>query len=153
MAKINTVQRVEEIVKPFAEELGLSIWDITYKKEGSDWYLRIFIDKDGGVSIDDCVEVSRLMNPILDKEDYIDEPYTFEVSSPGVERLLRKEWHYKKAIGETVFIKTFKPYNGTKELYGTLDKFYEDHVIISLDDEAIKIKREDIAICRIHEEF
>ncbi|MDE5605128.1 MAG: ribosome maturation factor RimP, partial [Eubacterium sp.] len=102
MAGKNTVQRVEEIVAPFAAELSVSLWDITFTKEGTDWYLRIFIDKEGGVSIDDCVDLTHAVTKPLDEADPISQSYMLEVSSPGVERELKKDWHFEKYIGSAV---------------------------------------------------
>ena len=98
----NTVKTVWEIVEPLAKELGLSIWDVRFLKEGSSWYLRIFIDKDGGVSIDDCVDLTHAINKPLDEADPIEQAYFLEVSSPGVERDLVRDEHFNAYIGEKI---------------------------------------------------
>ena len=106
----NTVKTVWEIVEPFAQELGLKIWDVRFLKEGSSWYLRIFIDKDGGVSIDDCVDLTHAINKPLDEADPIEQAYFLEVSSPGVERDLVRDEHFTAYIGEKIKLNKFEIY-------------------------------------------
>ena len=134
MAKQNTVQRVEEIVTPFAEELGLEIWDVTFKKEGSDWYLRIFIDKEGGVSIDDCVDLTHAVSKPLDDEDPISQNYTLEISSPGVERELKKDSHFEKYIGSPVMLRTIRPIDNVRDFNGTLTSYEDKKITVTLQD-------------------
>ena len=134
MAKQNTVQRVEEIVTPFAEELGLEICDITFKKEGSDWYLRIFIDKDGGVGIDDCVDLTHAVSKPLDEADPISQNYMLEISSPGVERELKRDEHFKKYIGSPVMVRTIRPVDGVRDFNGTLVAYENKALTIELQD-------------------
>ena len=106
--KGNTVSKVYEIVSPFAKELGLEIWDIRFVKEGTDWYLRIFIDKQGGVSIDDCVDLTHAVTKPLDDADPISQSYLLEVSSPGVERELVTDAHFEKYIGSDVMLRLIR---------------------------------------------
>ncbi len=120
----------EELAAPVCEEEGVYIYDSEYKKEGGNYYLRLFIDKEGGVTIDDCERVSRRLNDILDEKDFIPEAYIFEVSSPGMDRKLSRDWHFEKAIGCDVEIKLFAPFEGSKVLEGTLVGY--DHSLISL---------------------
>ncbi len=120
----------EELAAPVCEEEGVYIYDSEYKKEGGNYYLRLFIDKEGGVTIDDCERVSRRLNDILDEKDFIPEAYIFEVSSPGMDRKLSRDWHFEKAIGCDVEIKLFAPFEGSKVLEGTLVGY--DHALISL---------------------
>lgn len=105
--KGNTVSRVTEIITPYAHQLGLEIWDVRFAKEGTDWYLRIFIDKDGGISIDDCVDLTHAITKPLDEADPISQSYTLEVSSPGVERELTADAHFEKYIGSNVMVSLF----------------------------------------------
>lgn len=133
MAKPNTVRRVEEIVKPFAEELGLSIWNVTYKKEGANWYLRIFIDKEGGVNIDDCVNLTHAVSKPLDEADPIPQNYTLEISSPGVERELTREEHFNANIGNAVFLRTIRPIEGVRDFKGTLKDYADKKITLELD--------------------
>ncbi len=137
MAKQNTVQKVEEIVKPFADELGLEIWDITFKKEGSEWYLRIFIDKEGGVNIDDCVDLTHAVSKPLDDADPISQNYMLEISSPGVERELKRDEHFAKYIGSPVMVRTIRPVDGTRDFCGTLTKYENKQLSVELQDGSV----------------
>ena len=116
--KGNTVSRVTEIITPYAEELGLDIWDVRFAKEGTDWYLRIFIDKEGGISIDDCVDLTHAVTKPLDEADPISQSYTLEVSSPGVERGLTADKHFEKYIGADVMVRLLSPVNTVRDYAG-----------------------------------
>ena len=132
----NTVKIVWDIVEPFAEELGLKIWDVRFLKEGSSWFLRIFIDKDGGVSIDDCVDLTHAINKPLDEADPIEQAYFLEVSSPGVERDLVRDEHFTAYIGEKIKVKMIRPVEGKREFNGILSDYSDGNITISLDDES-----------------
>ena len=132
----NTVKAVWEIVEPFASELGLRIWDVRFLKEGASWYLRIFIDKDGGVSIDDCVDLTHLINKPLDEADPIEQAYFLEVSSPGVERDLVRDEHFAAFIGEKIKVKMIRPVEGKREFSGILDSYDDGNITIRLADES-----------------
>lgn len=134
MAKPNTVKRVEEIITPYAKNLGLEIWDVRFAKEGSDWYLRIFIDKDGGISIDDCVDLTHAISKPLDEEDPIPQAYTLEVSSPGVERELTRKEHFEKYIGSPIFLRTIRAIDGVRDFKGTLESFEDNKIKVILPD-------------------
>lgn len=136
MAKQNTVQRVEEIVKPFADELGLQLWDIKFAKEGSDWYLRIFIDKDGGVSIDDCVDLTHAITKPLDEADPISQSYMLEVSSPGVERELTKDEHFEKFIGSPVMLRLIRAVDGVRDFKGVMTSYENKKITVKLIDDS-----------------
>ena len=145
--------KTEELLKPITDECGVRIYDVEWVKEGSDYYLRAYIDKDGGVDIDDCEKVSRAFNEVLDREDYIEEAYIFEVSSPGLGRTLKKDRHLQQSIGEEVEIRFYKPvedpFGGSakcKELIGVLKGFTADAVTVANEAGAeAQILRSDIA--------
>ncbi len=121
----NTVAAVRSIVEPIAAEMGLSIWDIRFLKEGSQWYLRIFIDKPNGISIDDCVDFTHAINAPLDDADPIEQAYLLEVSSPGIERELTRPEHFEKSIGKKIMVKTIRPVDGQREFKGILESYDE----------------------------
>ena len=124
MKKSEIEERVREIAEKAADSLDLILWDVEYVKEGSDYYLRIYIDKEGGVDIDDCVEMNKRMDPELDKANFIEDAYILEVSSPGLTRKLKTERDYDLSIGRLVHIKLYKAVSGDKEIIATL-KGYE----------------------------
>lgn len=143
MAKIE--EKVEQLVKDPIEKLGYSLYDVEYVKEGPEYYLRIYIDKESGINLNDCEKVSNEINEILDKADYIKEQYYLEVSSPGIERKLRKDKHLEQNISKNVEIKLFKKdNNGKKEYTGKLKAFNQEEIIIETDKE-IAIERKNIA--------
>lgn len=143
MAKIE--EKVEQLVKDPIEKLGYSLYDVEYVKEGPEYYLRIYIDKESGIDLNDCEKVSNGINEILDKADYIKEQYYLEVSSPGIERKLRKDKHLEQNISKNVEIKLFKKdNNGKKEYTGKLKAFNQEEIIIETDKE-ITIERKNIA--------
>ena len=145
--------RTKELIKDILDESGVELYDVDFEKEGSDYYLRVYIDKDGGVNIDDCERVSRAFNDILDREDYIEETYIFEVSSPGLGRKLKKDIHFEKSIGESVDLKTFKPVDGAKEFTGILKAFDQNTVTITVEDKDKIFNRKDIAIIKLSLDF
>ena len=143
MAKIE--EKVEQLVKDPIEKLGYSLYDVEYVKEGPEYYLRIYIDKESGIDLNDCEKVSNEINEILDRADYIKEQYYLEVSSPGIERRLRKDKHLEQNISKKVEIKLFKKdNNGKKEYTGKLKAFNQEEIIIETDKE-IAIERKNIA--------
>ena len=143
MAKIE--EKVEQLVKDPIEKLGYSLYDVEYVKEGPEYYLRIYIDKESGIDLNDCEKVSNEINEILDKADYIKEQYYLEVSSPGIERKLRKDKHLEQNISKNVEIKLFKKdNNGKKEYTGKLKAFNQEEIIIETDKQ-IAIERKNIA--------
>ena len=147
MAKIE--EKVEQLVKDPIEKLGYSLYDVEYVKEGPEYYLRIYIDKESGIDLNDCEKVSNEINEILDKADYIKEQYYLEVSSPGIERKLRKDKHLEQNISKNVEIKLFKKdNNGKKEYTGKLKTFNQEEIIIETNKE-ITIERKNIAQIKI----
>jgi len=140
----NIEEKVESLLEKEINNLGYNLYDVEYVKEGKDFFLRIYIDNENGISLEDCEKVSNGVTEILDKADYIKEQYFLEVSSPGIERILRKDKHFADNIGQKVEMKLFKPINGTRELIGILKKYTEDEITIEGNEE-ITINRKQIA--------
>ncbi|HZK26868.1 MAG TPA: ribosome maturation factor RimP [Thermoclostridium sp.] len=135
MANNKMLDIVEGIARPIVEELGLELVDIEYVREGTNWYLRVYIDKDGGITLDDCESVSRPLGKKLDEIDPISQAYFFEVSSPGVERPFKNDRDFEKAIGENVKVNFYKATNGNKTVEGILEKYNGETVTILLNGE------------------
>lgn len=147
-------QRTEELICPILEEIGFELVDVEYVKEGGTWYLRAFIDKEGGITVNDCEAVARRMNDILDAEDYISESYVFEVSSPGLGRPLKKEKDYIRSMGKELEIRTYRPINHSKEFYGLLKAYDADTVTIEAESgEEMIFQKTDIALIRLAFDF
>jgi len=147
-------KNTEEILLPMMEELGFELVDVEYVKEGSTWYLRAYIDKPGGINIDDCETVSRRLSDILDEKDYIDEAYILEVSSPGLGRPLKKEKDYKRSLGEEVEIRTYRMIDRQKEFTGILKEYDEKTVTIEPDGGTLlTFDKSDIALIRLAFDF
>ena len=141
--------RTEELIMPILEENGFDLVDVEYVKEGSNWYLRVYIDKPGGITIEDCVMVSRSMSDILDREDYVEDAYTFEVSSPGLMRPLKKDKDFQRNLGNEVEIKTYRMVDRQKEFAGVLKSYDEQNITIETEDGEKVIARADIALIRL----
>lgn len=135
---------------PIIEHHGFELLDVEYVKEGGNWYLRAYIDKPGGITVDDCETVSRAFSDILDEKDYIEDTYIFEVSSPGLGRPLKKEKDFARSIGEEVEIRTYRAIDRQKEFIGILTEYDKDTVTIEYEDETTqKFERNDIALIRL----
>lgn len=148
--KGNTVSRVYEIVAPYAQELGLDIWDIRFVKEGTDWYLRIFIDKDGGVSIDDCVDLTHAITKPLDDADPISQSYLLEVSSPGVERELVTDVHFDKYVGSNVMLRLIRPIEKVRDFSGRLKAYDNGVITLELPDgEELTVNRKETSYVKL----
>lgn len=148
--KGNTVSRVTEIITPYAEELGLDIWDVRFAKEGTDWYLRIFIDKEGGISIDDCVNLTHAVTKPLDEADPISQSYTLEVSSPGVERELTADRHFEKYIGAAVMARLIRPINNVRDFAGKLKAYDNGEITLELaDGEELKFNKKEASYVKL----
>lgn len=145
--------RTEDLLLPIAREYGVEIYDVEYVKEGSDWYLRAYIDKPEGVNIIDCENVSRALSDVLDREDFIPDAYILEVSSPGLGRTLKKDKHLQKSIGQEVEIRLFKPVNKCKDFAGVLTGFDEKTLTITEGEIPIIFARNDIALIRLALDF
>ncbi len=155
--KGNVAQRVWELSEPLAKELGLSLWDVQFVKEGADWFLRVFIDKEEGVTIDDCVDMTHALSPVLDKEDPISQEYLLEVSSPGLERKLTRPEHFQAYVGRLVRARLIRPLEtGERELTGVLLGVDEDgRLEIQLDeDTSVTLeKKECSSVHSVDEDF
>ncbi len=153
MKRAEIEKRTEELVLDIIRGTDIELWDVEYVKEGSEFYLRVYIDKPGGITIDDCVEVNRALNPKLDEEDYIEEAYILEVSSPGLTRKLKKDRDFEKSIGKLVHIKLYKAESGSKEFVGRLVSFSDDEIVIrsdgAEDDAEIKLNRSNVSSARL----
>ena len=144
----NTVAAVEEIARPIAQSLGLRLWDVRYLKEGSQWFLRIFIDKDGGVDINDCERMSRALDEPLDEADPIAGAYMLEVSSPGIERELARPEHFEEFIGADIMVRMIRPIEGIgREFKGVLTAYDDGEVTITdhSGENTVTINKKDAA--------
>ena len=146
-------RRTEELLTPIAQKHGTTVYDVEYVKEAGDWYLRAYIDKEGGVNINDCVDVNHALSDALDVDDFIEEAYTLEVSSPGLGRQLKKDRHFENSLGQEVDLKTYKPVDGCKEFTGILKAFDADNVTITIQDTDKIFLRKDISVIRLSLDF
>lgn len=154
MSKRETYEtRTEELLLPITQAQGVDIYDVEYVKEGSDWYLRAYIDKEGGVNIGDCEAVSRALSDKLDEADFIEDAYILEVSSPGLGRTLKKDKHLEKSLGEEVEIRLYKPMEKCKEFTGVLKSFDANQIIIETAEKEMTFARKEIALIRLALDF
>ena len=152
----NTVAVCTRLAQPVAEELGLQLWDVRFVKEGADWYLRFFIDREGGVTIDDCEEMSRRMDKLLDEADPIACSYCLEVSSPGVERELCRPEHFEQFLGWPVKVRTIRPVDGVREFVGLLERWDGETASLEIEEEdgcRHVFSRKDVASVHLTEEW
>lgn len=155
MSKASTYEaKTEQLILPILERMQFELVDVEYVKEGSMYYLRAYIDKEGGITINDCEAVAREMNELLDREDFIPDSYTFEVSSPGLGRPLKKEKDYVRSMGKELEIRTYRAINRQKEFYGILTGYTEDTVTIQPEEgEALTFQKNEIALIRLAFDF
>lgn len=147
-------QKTEAIIQPIVDAHGFELVDVEYVKEGGTWYLRAYIDKPGGITVDDCELVSRAANDILDEQDFVEDSYVFEVSSPGLGRPLKKDKDFARSIGEEVEIRTFRAIDRQKEFCGILKAYDKDSVTIETENgEEMKFARADMALIRLAFDF
>lgn len=147
-------QRTEQLILPLLKENHFDLVDVEYVKEGTYWYLRAYIDKEGGITVDDCELVSRALSDRLDEEDFIPDSYILEVSSPGLGRPLKKDKDFERSLGQKVEVKLFKPISKTKELFGILKDYDQEKIEIETgDDVVVEIRRSDIALIRLALDF
>ena len=141
--------KTESLIMPILDRMNFELVDVEYVKEGGTWYLRAYIDKEGGITVNDCEDVARQMNVLLDEEDFIPDAYVFEVSSPGLGRPLKKEKDYIRNMGKEIEIRTYKAINRCKEFYGLLKAYDKDTVTIEIEDgETIIFNKSEIALIR-----
>ena len=154
MAKKDYESRTEALIQPMIDEHHFELVDVEYVKEGGTWYLRAYIDKEGGITVNDCEAVAREMNEILDKEDFVEDSYVFEVSSPGLGRPLKKEKDFKRSMGEQVEIKLYRAVDCQKDFTGALAAYDENTVTIRYEDGSEStFDRKDIALIRLAFDF
>ena len=149
--------KITETVRQFAEPVvqahGCSLWDVEYVREGADWFLRLYIDKPGGVDINDCEAISRAVDPILDEKDPIPDSYSFEVCSAGLERVLKRPGDFEQFLGSMVLVKLYKPVNGLKEQAGTLAAYEDGAVTIRQGEKEVRFEKSEVAQVRLRVEF
>lgn len=150
--------KIVDLVRSFAEpvvlENGCTLWDVEYVREGADWFLRLYIDKDGGVDINDCERISRAVDPILDEKDPIPDSYHFEVCSAGLERALKRPEDFERFMGSAVLVRLYRPKDGSKEFAGKLEGYEAGTVTISLQNgKQLTFEKSEVALVRLRVEF
>ena len=150
---MKVTERVEQFAKPIVEGCGCKLWDVEYVREGSERYLRVYIDKDGGVDIEDCEKIHRAIDPVLDQEDPIAESYHFEVCSAGLERSLKRPGDFAQFMGSLVLVKLYRPRNGLKEIPAVLRGYEEGRVTVEAGKEIITFEKSEVALVRLRVEF
>ena len=146
-------EQVWQFAEPVVLEHGCTLWDVEYVREGGDWFLRLYIDKEGGVNITDCELISRAVDPILDEKDPIADSYTFEVCSAGLERTLKRPQDFDTFIGSPVLVKLYRPKDGAKEFPGTLEQYDNGDVTISMGQQTYTFTQSEVALGRLRVEF
>ena len=153
MSRKDIEVKTEALLMPILDEFGFELWDVEYVKEGSEYYLRAYIDKEGGITIDDCVDVSRKLSDKLDEDDFIDSEYILEVSSPGLGRTLKSDRDFSKSIGRDTDIKLYKPIDNVKEFEGILKSFDNDTLTFLIDGNERVFNKSEVASVKLHVEF
>ena len=151
MAKVTDT--VAQLAAPLVEAAGCSLWDVEYVKEAGEWFLRVYIDKEGGVSIDDCEAVSRPLSDLLDEADPIEGSYTFEVSSAGADRVLKKPEHFERFLGQEVEVKLYRPRDGRKDYVGLLTAYADGDLTIQAGNAPMEFTKKEIALVRLYPRF
>lgn len=146
-------EKTEKLILPILDELNFELVDVEFVKEGKEYYLRAYIDKPGGITIDDCVDVSRKMNELLDEHDYIDEQYIFEVSSPGLGRPLKKDKDFDRSIGKQIEVHTFAKVCNSKEFEGELLSHDKESFTVLIDEEEIVFDKKNVSLVRLAFDF
>ena len=150
---MKVTDQVRAFSQPVVEGLGCTLWDVEYVREGGEWFLRLYIDKEGGVGIDDCEAVSRAVDPILDQEDPVPGRYHFVVSSAGLERPLRRPEHLAWSLGKTVAVRLYRPRDGAKEFTGVLRGYADGKIVLETATGETAFEKDEIALVRLHLEI
>ena len=145
--------QVTQFAQPIVEQFGCSLWDVEYVREGSERYLRLYIDKDGGVDIEDCEKIHRAVDPILDEKDPIAESYHLEVCSAGIERALKRPSDFARFMDSPILVKLYRPRNGLKEFPGILRGYEDGRVTVEAGKETITFEKSEVALVRLRVEF
>ena len=151
MAKVTDT--VAQLALPYVQAAGCTLWDVEYIKEAGEWYLRVYIDKEGGVSIEDCEAVSRPLSDKLDEADPIQGSYTFEVSSAGCDRVLRTAEHFAACMGQEIEVKLYRPRDGRKEFVGILQAYDDGNITIIQGEAPITFEKKEVALARLYPRF
>ncbi len=146
-------EQVWQFAQPLVEANGCKLWDVEYVREGGEWFLRLYIDKDGGVDINDCEAVSRAVDPVLDEKDPIPESYRFEVCSAGLERVLKRPSDFAQFMGAPVLVRLYRPRDGRKEFAGTLSGYDDGRVTVTVNGTPITFEKSEVALVRLRVEF
>ena len=144
---MKVTEKVEQFARPIVEACGCKLWDVEYVREGSERYLRVYIDKEGGIDIADCEKIHRAMDPVLDEEDPISESYHFEVCSAGLERALKRPEDFRQFMGSPVLVKLYRPRNGLKEIPAVLRGYEEGRITVEAGKETITFEKSEVALC------
>lgn len=150
---MKVTELVAQFAEPIVQQAGCSLWDVEYVREGSERYLRIYIDKEGGIDIDDCEKIHRAIDPILDEKDPIAESYHFEVCSAGIERALKRPGDFARFMDSPVLVKLYRPRNGLKEIPGILRGYEDGKVTVEAGKEMITFEKSEVALVRLRVEF
>lgn len=148
MSKIT--DKVFELSKPVVEQAGCTLWDVEYVREAGTWFLRVFIDKEDGVSITDCETISRALDPLLDEADPIPDSYVFEVGSAGAERELKRPSDFQHFMGHEVELRLYQPVDGQKAFVGTLENYEDGNVTINVGKNSMSFTKSQIALVKLH---
>ena len=150
---MKVTELVESFAKPIVEQFGCSLWDVEYVREGSERFLRLYIEKEGGVDITDCENISRAVDPILDEKDPIAESYHFEVCSAGLERALKRPGDFERFMGSPITVKLYRPRNGLKEIPAVLRGYEDGRITVEAGKETITFEKSEVALVRLRVEF
>ena len=150
---MKVTEQVSQFAQPIVEQLGCSLWDVEYVREGSERFLRVYIDKEGGVDITDCEAIHRALDPVLDEKDPIAESYHFEVCSAGLERALKRPGDFERFMGRPILVKLYRPRNGLKEIPGILRGYEEGRVTVEAGKQTLTFEKSQVALVRLRVEF